>query len=156
MYTEADFQEITQQKNKRMLLFFIPAALLLAGVVVSFIFRVKYLTMGLTVLLGAYAIFFWEMSIAPLIAYQRHIDTALRGRTRSLTGAFKEIETTDVVREGVRYFPMLLNVGDMNDPEDDRLFYYDRNLPVPDWKTGDKLTVTAHDKAMTAWKYAET
>ncbi len=155
MYTSDDYQDIRQQKNKRLILFIVPAVLLLAGVVVSFIFRIKYLTMALTVVLGAYCIFCYELLVAPVAAYEKHIADALHGRTRSLTGAFKEIDSASVVRDGVRYYPLLLNVGDMDSPEDDRLFYYDCNLPLPDWKKGDLLTVTAHDKAMTAWERAE-
>ena len=64
---------------------------------------------------------------------------------------FKEMEETAVMREGVKYYPMMLSVGDMDNPEDDRLFYYDANLPRPDWQIGDMLTVTAHDKALGAW-----
>ena len=70
---------------------------------------------------------------------------------RELTGAFKEMEEGTVVRDGVRYYPVLLNVGNMEGEEDDRLFYYDANLPRPDWRRGEMLTVTAHDKAMGAW-----
>lgn len=156
VYTQDDLLSIKRQKTKRMVLVAIPAVLLFAGVIVSFIFRVKYVTMGLSVVLGAYIIFFYELFVAPVAAYQKHIDNALNGRTRSLTGAFKEMESTAVMREGVRYYPLLLNVGDMDSPEDDRLFYYDCNLPLPEWKTGDLLTVTAHDKAMTAWVRAST
>lgn len=154
VYTEQDFQDVKRQKNKRLLLFFIPAVLLAAGVIMSFILRIKLLTMGLTIVLGAYCIFTFELYLAPVIAYGKHIDNALHGRTRSLTGAFKEIDQTSVVRDGVKYFPMLLSVGDMDDPEDDRLYYYDCNLPIPDWQAGEMLTVTAHDKALTAWTRA--
>ena len=52
------------------------------------------------------------------------------------------------LRDGVKYYPMMISVGDMENPEDDRLFYFDANLPRPDWKTGEMLTVTAHDKSM--------
>ena len=44
--------------------------------------------------------------------------------------------------------------GDPNEPEDDRLFYWDANLPRHDWKTGETLTLTAHDKALGAWTRA--
>ena len=46
---------------------------------------------------------------------------------------------------------LTVNVGNMESEEDDRLFYYDANLPRPDWRRGEMLTVTAHDKAMGAW-----
>ena len=49
---------------------------------------------------------------------------------------------------------MTLNGGDMESQEDDRLFYYDANLPRPDWKRGEQITVTAHDKALGAWTRA--
>ena len=67
---------------------------------------------------------------------------------------FKEMETQIVMRDGVQYYPMMISVGDMEDPEDDRLFYYDAYLPRPDWKPGELLTLTAHDKALGAWTRA--
>ena len=154
MYTEQDFLDIRAQARRRFITLSIPAALLLAGVVVSFLYRVRWLTMGLTILLGAFAIFAYGLLLYPVVAYGRHLDDVLHGRVRSLTGAFKEMEESAVIREGVYYYPMMLNVGDMEDPEDDRLFYYDANLPRPDWKKGETLTVTAHDKALGAWTRA--
>ena len=154
MYTEQDFLDIRAQARRRFIALSIPAALLLAGVVVSFLYRVRWLTMGLTILLGAFAIFAYGLLLYPVVAYGRHLDDVLHGRVRSLTGAFKEMEESAVIREGVYYYPMMLNVGDMEDPEDDRLFYYDANLPRPDWKKGETLTVTAHDKALGAWTRA--
>lgn len=154
MYTEQDYREIRAQIKKRSLMLAVPAALLLAGVIVSFVFRVKWLTNVLSLMLGAGLIFFYGLLISPLNAYRRHLDEVLHGRVRTATGAFKEMEETPVMRDGVKYYPMLLNVGDMEDPEDDRLFYYDANLPRPDWKIGETITVTAHDKALGAWERA--
>ena len=89
-----------------------------------------------------------------MIAYGRHLDEVLHGRVRTLTGAFKEMDEGTVVREGVTYHPMLLSVGDMDSPEDDRLFYFDANLPRPDWQRGEKLTIVSHDKAVGRWERA--
>ncbi len=151
MYTEQDYTEIRGQIRRRSLALGIPAVVLLAGVIVSFVCRIKWLTMGLSVLLGAFCIFGYGMLLYPVTAYGRHLDEVLHGRGRSTTGAFKEMEEQAVLREGVRYYPMMISVGDMENPEDDRLFYYDANLPRPDWKVGEMLTVTAHDKALGAW-----
>ena len=96
----------------------------------------------------------YRARLYPVIAYGRHLDEVLHGRVRQLTGAFKEMEEGAVVRDGVQYYPMTLNVGDMESQEDDRLFYYDANLPRPDWKRGEQITVTAHDKALGAWTRA--
>ena len=48
----------------------------------------------------------------------------------------------------------MINVGVMEDEKDDRLFYYDANLPRPDWQAGETLTITAHDKSVGAWERA--
>lgn len=154
MYTEQDYADIRAQIKRRFLVLGIPAVLLLAGVVVSFVFRIRWLTMTLSVLLGAWCIFGYSMLLYPVIAYGRHLDEVLHGRVRSATGAFKEMEPQAVMRDGVQYYPMMISVGDMENPEDDRLFYYDANLPRPDWKQGDMITVTAHDKAVGAWTRA--
>ncbi len=151
MYTEQDYADICSQLKRRRLALGVPALVLLGLVIVSFIFRIKWLTMTLSVLLGAGCIFCYGMLLSPIIAYKKHLDEVLHGKVRSTTGAFKEMETQIVMRDGVKYYPMMISVGDMEDPEDDRLFYYDANLPRPDWKIGEKLTVTAHDKSLGAW-----
>ncbi|MBR1584053.1 MAG: hypothetical protein IJ662_00765 [Clostridia bacterium] len=154
LYTEQDYQDISNQMKKRWIALLIPAAVLLAAVIVSFVYRMKEVTMALTVALGAGFIFCYGLFLAPVIAYRHHLDDVLHGRVRKTTGAFKEMEEESVLRDGVRYYPMMINVGNMGEEEDDRLFYYDANLPRPDWQVGEMLTVTAHDKALGAWEKA--
>ena len=155
MYTEQDYADICAQVKRRRLLIAIPAAVLLAAVIVSFVFRIRWLTMALSVLLGAGLIFCHGLFVSPVTAYRRHLNDVLHGRTRATTGAFKEMEEKAVPREGVKYYPLMLSVGNPQNPEDDRLLYYDANLPRPDWKEGETLTVTAHDKAIGAWTRGE-
>lgn len=151
MYTEQDYADIRAQLKRRCIALGIPALIVLAGVIVLSVFRLKILTMALTIVLGAYCIFVYSMLLHPVMAYRRHLDHVLHGRVRTLTGAFKEMEEGTVIRDGVHYYPMIINVGDMESQEDDRLYYYDANLPRPDWKKGEMLTVTSHDKALGAW-----
>ena len=154
MYTEQDYTDISNQLKSRWAALGVPALMLLAAVIASFVFRIKWLTIGLSLVLGVFCIFSYGMLLSPVIAYRRHLDEVLHGRVRSTTGAFKEMEAQPVMRDGVKYYPVMISVGDMENPEDDRLFYYDANLPRPDWKPGDMLTVTAHDKSMGAWARA--
>ena len=154
MYTEQDYAEISNQLKSRWTALGIPALALLAAVIASFVLRIRWLTIGLSLVLGVFCIFSYGMLLSPVIAYRRHLDEVLHGRVRSTTGAFKEMEAQPVMRDGVKYYPVMISVGDMENPEDDRLFYYDANLPRPDWKTGEMLTVTAHDKSMGAWARA--
>ena len=154
MYTQEDYRKLQAQIHKRFWLMLLPALVLLGLIVWSFVVRIKWLTMGLTIFLGALLIFFNGLFIAPLTAYKRHLEDALMGRTRQIKGAFKEMEEASVLRDGVVYYPMLISVGDPEDPEDDRLFYYDANLNRPAFSQGDMLVITAHDKFVTAWARA--
>ena len=154
LYTEQDFSHIKNQKKNRLLLLWLPVLPLLAALIYSLVIRQEWLTVALTILTGCYLLFTHGLLVAPVIAYYQHMDQVMHGRTRTITGAFKEMDETPVLREGVRYYAMLLNVGRMEEEEDDRLFYYDANLPRPDWQKGDQLTLTYHDKAVGAWKKA--
>ena len=152
MYTEQDLSDVNRQLRGRFWALGAPAALLLGGIIVSFVFRVRWLTYGLSLLLGAGSLFCWGLLISPVLAYRRHLDSVLHGRTRVTSGQFKEMEPKAVEREGVYFYPLLLSVGDPENSEDDRLFYFDANLPRPGWQPGDALTLTAHDKAICKWE----
>lgn len=155
MYTEQDLKDVAQQWQQRLKQCLVPAAILLAGIAVSFAFRIQALTIALSLLLGAGAIFAWAMLLSPVRAYRKHLESVLHGITRELTGAFKEMKTEAVVRDGLQFYPMLLNVGDMKKETDDRLFYYDASLPRPDWQVGETITVVSHDMKVGGWTRAQ-
>lgn len=151
MYTQDDLNATHAQLCKRTIALCVPAVILLGLMVWSFIIRIEWATMLITCVLGAYIIFTHGLLLHPIIAYQRHLKDSLMGRTRETTGTFKEMELSPVTREGVRYFPMLISVGNPNEPEDDRLFYFDAILPRPAWQVGELLTITSHDKFVANW-----
>jgi hypothetical protein len=64
LYTEQDYADIRAQLKRRWLALGIPAGLLLAAVIVSFAFRIKWLTMTLSVLLGAGCIFCYGLLLS--------------------------------------------------------------------------------------------
>lgn len=152
MYTTADYAAVRQQKNKRIALLAIPCALLLAGIVVSFIVRMEWLTSLLSVVLGIVLMFCLDMFILPLHRYENHLAHALGGKTRQITGCLKEMEVNLVDKEGLPFYPVIININKMENEEDDRLFYWDAHTPRPDWQPGQKLTLTSYDKRITAWQ----
>ena len=154
MYTEQDAFDIRRQLARRWAAVALPGLALLAGIAFSFALRARWVTVGLTALLIFGLIFSYDMLIRPVADYARHLDQALHGRTRQTTGIVKRVEEKTVLREGVAYRSVLLNVGEKDAAEDDRLFYYDANLPPPPWQIGETITVTAHDKALCAWSRA--
>ena len=152
MYQEKDLQALSAQIRKERLLCYAPAALLLAAGVVTFILRMKVLTMVLLALGGVLMIFSASVLIAPLKAYRRHIQNALGSDQKEYTGVIKNLGDKAVEREGVMYYPFCLSVGDLANEEDDRLLYLDANLDKPDWQLGDRLHVRSCARFVSYWE----
>ena len=152
VYTKQDFVELTAQLKKRLVLLAIPSVLLLGGIVFSLCIRLQGLTVGLTIALGVLLIFCYTLFISPLRSYRAHVEHALFGKVRKTEGCLKEMEETPLWRERLMLFPMIININDMNNEEDDRLFYFDARLPRPEWTEGTRLSLTSYDKLVTAWE----
>lgn len=156
MYTQKSYQENRQQLKTRLLAIGLPVTALFVLMLVSFFVRwPEALTVALCILAFGAAIFCYSLFISPLRAYGKHIDHALNGRTRQITGAFLEMEEGTVWRDGVQFYPFTISVGDKKEEENHRLFYMDANFPRPDWHEDDVLTITSYDNRVTAWEKAE-
>lgn len=152
MYTKQDFDDLTAQLKKRRLILSLPCILLLGLIVYSLIIRLMWLTIALSILLGIILIFGITMFISPVTVYRRHVDHALYGRVRKTEGCLKEMEETPVWRDGLMLLPLIININDMKNEEDDRLFYYDGRRPLPGWDVGQRLLLTSYDKLITDWE----
>ena len=84
--------------------------------------------------------------VSPVRHYRDYVRQALEGKTRSLECCFKFVETTPVLREGVWVLPVTASTGDIEKDKDDRLLYFDSLLPFPEWKKGEALQLTVHDR----------
>jgi len=153
VYTVQDLEENRAQLRQRMIRTFVPAGLLLALTLVSFFLRwPQVITILLCIALCALLIFCYGMFIAPVRAYGKHIDHALNGRTRDAEGEFRGFDPETVLRDGINFIPLTINVGDTPKVGGDRLFYWDANLPQPDWREGERLVLTSYDNRVTAWR----
>lgn len=154
MYTQQDLNAINQQLKKRLLLLMIPIVLLLAPFLSGIILHLnrqtqfQWLTYVSGVLLGIVLLFCDGLFISPLRAYRRHLKNMLFGRTREMTCYFKSIDETVCIRDNVAYYPMIASENDLGDEEDDRLFYLDTLIPLPELSVGDKINITSHDKSI--------
>ena len=84
--------------------------------------------------------------VSPVRHYRDYVKQALEGKTRGLECRFKDAEKTPVLREGVWVLPVTASTGDIEKDNDDRLLYFDSLLSFPDWKKGDSLQLTVHDR----------
>lgn len=153
MYQQTDYEQIRQQQRTRSCAVIACAGALAAATHVSFFVRwPQGITMVLSFLCCAAAIFGYTMFVSPVRAYALHIAHALEGRTRQTSGVFVSMEQESVGRDKIDFYPVTLNVGSEGREEDDRLFYMDANLPRPDWQVGEKLVLTSYDNRITHWQ----
>lgn len=157
MYSEQDWKEINALLKKRWLITLVPSGIALAAAIAIFVYgqlnRHEYLwmlTAFLTLLGGGYFLFFIGVYVRPALIYRRNLRYLLNGRKRVTTGIFKEFSEDVTDRDGMEVYAMLLNVGQKNDPEDDRLFYYDAYKPLPTLPIGSRVTVYSNDKLVSS------
>lgn len=161
MYTQEDWIDTNKMLKKRWAVTAIPAALvLIAAIVVFVVGRIHrsssmwMLTSFLTILGGGYFLFFYGVSVRPARIYRRHLTFMMDGRKRVTTGVFKSFSEDLCDREGLECYAMMVNIGEKDDPEDDRLFYYDAYKPRPAFELGERITVESNDKMVSSIRAA--
>ena len=159
MYSENDLKEINALVKKRWLITLVPSSIVFAAAVAIFVYgqmnRSEYLwmlTSFMTLLSGGYFLFLIGNYMRPALIYRKNLRYLLTGRTRVTTGIFKEISEDVSDHDGMEVYAMLLNFGERNDPEDDRLFYYDAYKPLPAMPIGTRVTVESNDRLVSSMK----
>ena len=161
MYSEKDWKEINQLLHQRWLITLVPFTIVFGAAVAIFVYgqlnrheTLWMLTSFLTLLSGGYFLFMFGVYLRPALIYRRNLHFLLEGRKRVTPGIFKEFSEDVSDRDGMEVYPMLLNVGERNDPEDDRLFYYDAYKPLPEMPIGSRVTVYSNDKLVSSIELA--
>ena len=160
MYTQEDLQEIGGMLRKRWRIAWVPAALIVALAVAVFVCgqlsrsdRLWMLTAFLTIVGVGYFLFIYGVMIRPARIYRTHVTYMLTGRMRTTTGVLKSFSQEVSDREGLECHAMMINVGEKDDPEDDRLFYVDIYKPF-DVPLGTRITVYSNDKMVSSFEMA--
>lgn len=146
MYTENDLQTILAQRTRRWIALLIPVAVLAVALIVSLIFRAQKLTTGATIGAGVLLIAGHDLLIKPLSAYATHVDNMLHGRRREVELPFASLSGDISLVDGVRYYALTVSDRDEKGKPCDRLFYYDAEKPLPDFREGDMLHIVYHNK----------
>jgi hypothetical protein len=153
MYNEDILNSINKQLKKRIALCALLYIAILGLLAYSAIIRKEWLSYVFAILLLFTIIFTLGIFISPVYSYKKFLLNMLYGKNRTMQGLFKGFIDSPAKREGVIFIPYYINIGDVNEEEDDRLLYYDANLELPDWKEGDMLSITSHDRSTLKWEY---
>ena len=153
MYTEADRQAAQAESRKRWLVTVFPGAVLvLAGIVVFILCQVQrrdwgwVFACGCTILGGACAIFLYEVYLRPVLLYVRHLSNMLNGRKREVTGMLTKVAQVTSDKDGLDAYSVIVNIGEKDAPEDERLFYYDAQLSRLAIPPGIRVRIFSNDK----------
>ncbi len=161
-YSQADRSQAATELQKRRWVVFLPTALMLLAAVASFVgFRLHRDTGGwiwtglLTILGGAYFLFFYDVYLKPVRQYKRHVDYMLDNPKRETVGLLKAITQDAQDHNGVDCRMITLNVGEKDAPEDERVFYLDSLKTPPALAYGTRVRVTSNDRMVAAFEPVE-
>ncbi|MBQ9211234.1 MAG: hypothetical protein IJ153_05975 [Clostridia bacterium] len=160
LYNEQDLAALRKQIKIRwfgFLAIFLIAVVALALLLISDNHkenRPELITTLVLILSGGLLIFYYDLLIRPLRAYERHMDTALHGRSHQVTVLFDHLNEESSLVEGVNYRDLIF-LGEADKHGDrERMFYWDMELPLPDFKKGQEITLTYFDRFITAFSLA--
>lgn len=145
IYSIEDLNAIRSQIKRRWLAVAIPCVLLLAGIVVSLVFRIEMITTACTILLGVILIFCWDLLIKPLSCYRKHLENVLFGRVHEAKLPFVFLSEEINMVDGVACRMMTCQDIDAKGRPYDRLFYLDAEKSCPEFKEGEMVLVLHHD-----------
>lgn len=148
MYTENDLQEVLAQRKRRWIVLLLPAAVLAAVIIASLVIRAERLTIVATIAAGALLIAGYDLFIKPVSAYATHVNNMLHGRRREIELPFASLSGAVSLVDGVRCYALTVSDRDEKGKPCDRLFYYDAEKPLPDFREGDMLHIVYHDKGI--------
>lgn len=146
LYSPDDIARIQKQIWRRIavlaVLFILPN---IGAFAVMTTVRIQWLSVALSLLGAAAAIFYWGLCISPLMAYKRFLREVLTGRNHEFTGELKAVEQ-DSVREGV-LCKALVFADDAGDEE--RLCYFDvQKYPKDGLNCGERFKITVHGQSI--------
>lgn len=157
LYSQSDREAAAAAVKKRSAAVWIPAALLLLLAVAAFVwYRLRHDESGwivsgaLTIVSGAYAIFFYGVYLSPMRKYKKHLDYMLDGQKRVSEGILKSVSTDVIDRDGIDCYTVEINVGEKDDPEDDRVFYLDHYKSMAGFAAGNRIRVESNDRLIAA------
>lgn len=160
LHGEADRQRTKARIARVLVVLGILTLVAAAGVTASLIWRdathmnnpnetpSQIITIAITLVWGVAAIFFWGMKMTPLLSYRKFLRDLDKGLTREVEGVVTEIDADLSFRDGLSFYRLIVNVNDLENPEDERVLYWDAQLGKPDLAVGERIFVVAHGNDM--------
>lgn len=104
----------------------------------------QIITIAVTLVWGAIIIFFWSMKLSPRLSYRRYLREIHSGISRDVEGVIVALDEDTAFRDGLSFYRMVVNVGDLEAEEDERILYWDAQMGKPELAVGDRVAARAH------------
>ena len=152
LYSKEDLASLKSQLQKRWLAVWILLGLAVAVFVFSMVIRLEWLSMASVIVFGFFAVFWIDLFCLPLVRYRKLIRSALSGRTHTATLEFERLEEKTSMVDGVRCRELLfLGEPDKHGTREQR-YYWDDELPLPDFHAGDQVTLKYTGANIIGWQ----
>ena len=122
---------------------------------VMFVFnsmRNQFLSITTAVVGFVVSYFLWSFKVSPWVKYDRHLKEVKNGQKRATECEIKYFTPETRMMDGVEVNELIVTVG--KEEEDERLYYWDADKPIPEVKEGDKVVVTSYGNFVVELKNA--
>lgn len=148
MYTREDREKTDRQIRKRWMVIALISMTVLCGIVVSLVVRWQWLTILLTIVLGAVLLLGIDLFVKPLVKYRAHLRMAMGDALRTLEGDYISRSTEESMIDGLRCTSFLVTDTDVDGEPCERLFYYDSERAFPELAAGTPLRIRYYDRTV--------
>ena len=147
MYSQSDITSNKNQFKLRLIYMGIALLITIAASTVLLIMRLEYPLMlaGAAGLCATYYI--WITKAYPFYSYGRFLRDISEGLSRETVAHFISLTPETTMRDNVAVHVMMVRVGEAE--EDERLFYFDHDKPLPAFEPGQTLTITSFGNYVT-------
>ncbi len=147
MYTEADYESVAKKSGMRLFLFIMLAVAFLALMVVFDILRIQPLSMASAALGFCVCYFLYNFKVMPWVKYNRFMRELKSGARKKLESEFVSVSGETRMRDGVEVYEFITRVGP--EEKDERLYFWDVDKKLPDFKAGDRLEIVSFSNFVT-------
>ncbi len=150
MYTDQDLARAEGAKKKRLALAFSVLAIAVVVLVVGLVIRMEPLATFGTALFACLFYAALELYAMPHVRYARYLRDIKEGLSRETDAEYVSISSAPRTSSGVLFYDFVVRVGP--EPEDERLFYYDADKPLPNFAPGAHVHITSFGNYITEIK----
>lgn len=153
MYNETDIQGASGLARRWALVCALVGLLLIGTLVIGLVLHSRLIATFLTAAVAMLLYFVIDMALLPRVRYARHLKDIGEGLSRDAAVELKSISESPRALNGIVVYDVICRVGP--EPEDERLFYFDAQKPLPNVAPGESLLITSFGSYITALQKAE-